>query len=491
MSIMQETSGHAHRLSSTAKTARLAAHCRAAHWTAALRDNAHVLDANPMEVGSAVTVAVQEPAVVPSAPSPGVWRRLAARFALIAFGLFHLPLLLNNYPTLGGGGGFQPDGISQAWGRVFGQVGLWVARNVFGLTGPMPYALSGDNGDTAEEYCRLLVAVVIAALGAAIWTAADRRRPGARWVEQALWILLRYAIALGLASYAIAKIFPQQFGSLSPVSLETRVGELSPMALLWRFMEYSSVFSTFGGVMELAVVVLLCFRRTALLGALLCLPVMGTVMLMNLCYGVIVKLYAIMIVASALVLVLYDARRLIDVIILRRAVPASQLGPPFRSRRLNQARWLVKLVLVGGVIASSVALMHDVGARTAALAASPIHGTWEVESFVVAGRELAQTADPARWRRVIISRGAAIRLEDERLLQCQRTGDEAARTLELTCGTTSRRGSVRGSVRWTRDGDRLRLEGSFDGAPITATLKHRDDSQLPLLREQFDWIWDA
>ena len=46
-------------------------------------------------------------------------------------------------------------------------------------------------------------------------------------------------------------------------------------------------------------------------------------------------------------------------------------------------------------------------------------------------------------------------------------------------------------MRWTRDGDRLRLEGSFDGAEITASLKHRDDSQLPLLRERFHWVWDG
>jgi hypothetical protein len=444
-----------------------------------------VFEANPIEAGSALKLTAQ-PAVAPVAPPPGTLRRLAARFALIAFGLFHLPLLLNNYPTFRSGG-FRTEGISQAWGNVYGQVGLWVARNVFGLTGPMPYALTGDNPDTAEEYCRLLVAVVIAALAAAIWTAADRRRPGARWVEQALWILLRYAIALGLASYAIAKVFPQQFGQLSPVSLETRIGELSPMGLLWRFMEYSPVYSTFAGVMELAVVVLLCFRRTALCGALLCLPVMSSVMLMNLCYGVMVKLYAVVMVASALVLVLYDARRLVDVAILRRAVPASPLGPPFHSRRLNRARWLVKLVFAGGAIASSVARMHGAGATIAAQQASPLHGTWEVESFVVAGRELAQTTEPARWRRVIIARSAAIRFEDDSLLQCQRTGDEAARTFDLTCARTHQSGSVR----WTRDGDRLRLEGSFDGAPITASLKRRDDSQLPLLRERFYWIWDA
>jgi hypothetical protein len=413
-------------------------------------------------------------------------RRLAARFAFLAFALFHLPLLLNNYPTLGGGG-FRDDGVSQQWGRVFGQVGLWVARHVFGLTGPMPYALSGDNGDTAEEYCRLLVGVVLAALAAGIWTAVDRRRPGARWVEQALWILLRYAVALGLASYAIAKIYPQQFGWLTPVSLEMHVGELSPMGLLWRFMEYSKAYSTVAGCAELAVVILLCFRRTALLGALLGLPVMGTVMLMNLCYGVIVKLYAVMLVASLLVLVLYEARRLLDVVVLRRAVPASPLGPPFRSRRLNQARWLVKLVVVGGVIASSVADMHDAGAKIATLEASPLNGSWEVESFVVAGRDLAQTTEPARWRRVIFARTAAIRYEDDRLVMCQRAGDDAARTLELTCGRTKQGGSMR----WTRDGDRLRLEGSFDGAEIAVTLKHRDDSQLPLLRGRFHWVWDG
>lgn len=419
-------------------------------------------------------------------PIEAAVRRLAGRFALIAFGLYHLPLLLNNYPTLGGGG-FRPDGLSQSWGGVFGQVGLWVARHVFQLTGPMPNALDGDNGDTAGEYCRLLVAVVIAALAAAIWTAVDRRRPSARWVEEALWILLRYAIALGLASYAVAKIYPVQFGPLSLVSLETRIGELSPMGLLWRFMEYSPVYSTIAGVMELSVIVLLCFRRTATLGALLCLPVMANVMLLNLCYGVIVKLYSIMIVASALVLVLYDARRIVDALILRRAVPAGPLAPPFRSRRLNQARWLVKLVFVGGALASSVVAMRSIRATRNASEASPLRGAWEVESLVIGGRELAHTAEPARWRRVLIAGGVAIRLEDDTLLRCRSTIDETTRSIELTCPRTRQDGALR----WTRDADQLRLEGSFAGAPTTVSLRRRDDAQLPLLREHFKWLWDA
>ena len=65
---------------------------------------------------------------------------------------------------------------------------------------------------------------MIAAAAAATWTLADRRRPGARWVEGTLRIVLRYAIALGLTSYAVAKILPVQFPPLDPGTLELPVG---------------------------------------------------------------------------------------------------------------------------------------------------------------------------------------------------------------------------------------------------------------------------
>lgn len=416
-------------------------------------------------------------------PSPGIARRLATRWALLAFGLYHVPLFLNAYPSFGGGG-FQSDGLAQAWGRVFTPVGIWVARHVFGMTGPMPYASAGDNGDVAEEFGRLLAGVVLAIIAAGIWTLADRRRPRARWAGDALRVLLRYSIALGLASYGMAKIYPVQFGELSPVSLEARVGELSPMGLLWRFMEYSSAYSTFSGVLEMLVVVLLCFRRTATLGALLSLPVMANVALLNVCYGVPVKLFSIITFLSAIVIVLPDARRLIDVLILHRAAPPAPLAPPFRSPRLNQARWVVKLIAVGGVIASSAYEMHSFVHTRNADTADPVYGIWDVESFAIAGRE-ADAADPARWRRLAVgSRSAGIRLVSDEYLRCQLNRDVAA-TLALSC-----RGDRKAELRWTRDGDLLRLEGTYDSAQVAVVLKRRDESQIPLLRARFYWTMD-
>lgn len=127
--------------------------------------------------------AILSPASAASTPAAArVIRRLAGRFALLAFGLYHIPLLLNDYPSLGGGGGGR-DGIAVSWGHVFGHLGLWVARHVFHMTGAMPNALDGDNADTAAEYGRALVSVVVAVVAAAIWTFADRCRPRSRWVE--------------------------------------------------------------------------------------------------------------------------------------------------------------------------------------------------------------------------------------------------------------------------------------------------------------------
>jgi hypothetical protein len=140
-------------------------------------------------------------------------RRVLERFGLIAFGLYHLPLFLNNYPSLGGCG-LSDKGLSAAWGHVFTPPGVWVARHVFHMTGPMRSAYQGDNGDVGEEFGRLLLSVVIAIVGTAILTLADRRRPRGRWVGPALHTGLHYAIALGLTSYGIAKL-PPSAGRLS------------------------------------------------------------------------------------------------------------------------------------------------------------------------------------------------------------------------------------------------------------------------------------
>ena len=191
-------------------------------------------------------------------------------------------------------------------------------------------------------------------------------------------------------------------------------------------------------------------------------------------------------VVSAAVIVLYDARRLSAVLLGTRAATPMPSPPP-RSRRLEALRWSIKLVLVGGVIVSSAVEMSEIHAKRIADEASPLYGTWEVQSLVDNGVELANTAEPNRWRRMIItSRGIAIRLESDALLRCEQTSVGAAQPLAFTCSSTHQDGSLH----WSRTGTGLELEGTFDHRPLRASLSLRDDSSLPLMKARFQWIMD-
>ena len=404
--------------------------------------------------------------------SASVGRRLFERFALFAFGLYHLPLFLNNYPTLGGGG-FGQGGLAVRWGHVFTAPGIWMARHLFHITGPMAQGSAGDNGDVSEEYARLLLCVVLGVAGAIVWTIADRRRPSGEWTESALRILLRYSIALGLTGYAVAKLFPQQFPPITASVLERRVGDLTPMSLLWTFMQYSRAYAFFGGLVELIAVLLLCYRPTATLGALVCLAAMTNVALLNFAYGVPVKLYATMIVLSAAVLVLYDWRRLFDVLVRNRAVDASRESTVVQDLVPTRSRQAIKLVLVGSVMLSSVVAMAP---TLRPIPASAVEGTWSISA----------TSPSIPWRRMTVDVfGVTIYTRGDSLLRCRRTRAADTAALLLQCAE-----GHGGELRSTREGDTLHLEGTFDGAPMSVTAIYVDRASYRLLGTPFRWIFD-
>lgn len=404
-------------------------------------------------------------------PRRSTIRTLLERFALIAFGLYHIPLFLNNYPSLGGGG-FNDTGLAPRWGRVFTIPSIWVAKTVFHVA--KPGGATGDNGDTSEEYARLLICVVVGVLGAVVWTIADRRRPRGEWVESATRVLLRYSIALGLMSYAVAKIFPQQFPPIAVGTLDRRVGDLTPMSLLWTFMQYSRPYAFFGGLMELTACVLLCFRRTATLGALVCVAVMTNVTLMNYLYAVPVKLYATMITLSAAVLVLYDARRLFGVFVFNRPVAPSSESTILQDHVPAAWRRVIKTVAVGSVALSSVVPMMQTLNRPQP--SSPIEGAWTV----------SPSGQSVGWRKLNIGRnGIAVRTAADSVIGCRFGTAAQPHSVSLQCP----RGHG-GDLQWTRSGDTLRLRGTFDNAPVDIAATVNDGSGYLLMRTKFRWIFD-
>ncbi|MEZ4453544.1 MAG: hypothetical protein R3B09_29070 [Nannocystaceae bacterium] len=98
------------------------------------------------------------------------------------------------------------------------------------------------------------------------------------------------------------------------------------MELAWGFMGHSWVYSGFTGLAEVVGAVLLLWRRTTALGALLLVGVLANVALLNFCYDVQVKLYSCHYLALALILAAPAVRPLID--LLLRGRPATLTIPP-------------------------------------------------------------------------------------------------------------------------------------------------------------------
>lgn len=92
----------------------------------------------------------------------------------------------------------------------------------------------------------------------------------------------RYSLAAMMMSFGMLKILGMQFNTIRPFATWAQPLEcLSGQQLTWAFMGHSASFQFAMGVFEFAPAFLLLFRRTALLGALLLLPMPVGVALVN------------------------------------------------------------------------------------------------------------------------------------------------------------------------------------------------------------------
>jgi uncharacterized membrane protein YphA (DoxX/SURF4 family) len=231
----------------------------------------------------------------------------------------------------------------------------WFATHVFYLTGVAATRHPTGSGDTARDWIGMLALIVFAAAGAAIWSAIAEwgiARRGWRREYRTLyaWLLVvvRFTLVSILFAYGISKIFDLQFSPPDVRVLTERYGDSSPMELMWTFVGYSVPYTVFSGLVEVIPGVLLLFRRTAVLGALMAAAVMLNVALLNFCYDVPVKLYSSLDVLMALFLLLPSMSSLLEFFLLRRDARLGGVWVRRPQRRSLRVAWYCVGVLVIG-----------------------------------------------------------------------------------------------------------------------------------------------
>jgi hypothetical protein len=100
----------------------------------------------------------------------------------------------------------------------------------------------------------------------------------------------RYFLVFMLFTYGFYKFGSGQFPTPSLFRLEQKVGDMSPMGMLFVFMGSSKMYAVFSAVCQLISGFMLLYKRTVVLGALLAFGVMLNISVLNFSYDVPLKL---------------------------------------------------------------------------------------------------------------------------------------------------------------------------------------------------------
>ena len=368
----------------------------------------------------------------------------------------------------------------------------WTDIHLFGISTPPPFAFTGS-ADTLERYTTYFNYVVIAIVAAAVWSVLDRRRPHYLKLSEWLRAWVRLNLATIIFGYGFAKVIPTQFGSVSLDTYTKPLGEFSPMGLLWTFMGSSAPYTIFTGAFEVLGGVLLLFRRTASLGALILLGVLANVAMLNFSYDVPVKIFTLNLLVLTAFIAAPDLRRLANVLLLNRAAPPRPMPPLFARRRLSYAAIAAAGLLIGYIVWSDVSgNLSTVRESALARAASPIYGIYDVEAFRRNDVDVTPVLpEQARWRRVIFDAGnrVSIRRISEVVNRYSAKFDSSAKSVTLSSRPA---GSPPLTLIFEQpDADHLILRGRLGSDDVVVRLRRVDEMQYLLLSRGFNWIQET
>ena len=408
-----------------------------------------------------------------------MWRRAISRFGFAYWILFCLEVFTQI---------FDFEWLDKAHGHLRTELGLFVGR-IVGIDGPIPTARTGS-GDTTLDYLVLLAVAGLALFVTGVWTGLDREGRHDEKVRAFVRTMLRYSLAFLMLSYGIAKldIGHNQFPPPNVRRLTQKFGDASPMGMLWTFMGTSQAYTKFAGIGEILGGTLLLSRRTTLAGALLLIPVLTNIVMMNFCYDVPVKINSAHYLAMAIVLVLPDIRRILDVVVFRRAVDAPPPLPVLRFRG-RRAPVIVAKVLVLAAFFVPTYLSYS---ESSDKKSQWFDGYWQVESFTRDGVVVpAVVDDKTRWNRLKLETdtdGSYMRWHNmdgsmsELYVMSDRADDHF----------TFKRAEGEGpnvTFAITRpDSEHWTISTQVDGHALQVAVKRLTVGQTPLLSRGFHWI---
>jgi len=335
------------------------------------------------------------------------YEKIAFRFLFIFFLLQAIPLDWKYYRGL-----FAINWLNLRYG------------DIFFITRYFP-RFSGETGSFTDW----IIIAIIAAVAAFIWTKKDK--PDTDYINLNHWLrtILRYRLAIGIIGYGFIKFFPMQAPFPSISNLNTNYGDFTDWKIFSLSLGIVPKYESFLGAIELIAGILLLFRKTASVGALIVLVFTGNVFISNLAYDGGEYVYSFYLIALAIFIFAYDAKRIYNLVALGLPTSPNTFKPSFFGWQEN-ARILVKAGLIfffvfvyGFITYRGYQKDPYQFPKTAGL--NGYSGIYNVTEFRINNKILPYSpTDPVRWKDVVFEKWATLSVRSNRPVVLDRTNYE-------------------------------------------------------------------
>lgn len=363
----------------------------------------------------------------------------------------------------------------------------WFAQKYLNLPEQITVFPNGS-GDTTYNYVLLLCVLLVALFGTFIWSVLDRKRKSHDQLFYWLIVLLRFYVGFMLVHYGIAKLNEGQFPSLYLGQLSTTYGESSPMGLAWRFLGFSEGYKWFMFTAEI-MGVLLFFRKTATIGAFLCLITSANIMAINYFFDVPVKILSTALVIMCLIILSPNIINLIRLFFKGELVKLNQLKSP-----VFNAKWvrISKLALKYAAILLYIGIPLFTALKIALIDKKPndksaVYGAYDIESLKPEKKDSIPDISflSRKWNFVAFDRknSAYIRYNNDETAWCIYEVDSVSKSLTISFKDDPKV-SYKLNYQFP-DSNKLILTGDLFGTPATITLNKK---KFILTETKFHWI---
>jgi uncharacterized membrane protein YphA (DoxX/SURF4 family) len=302
-----------------------------------------------------------------------------------------------------------------AYEALLHKIVVWFGGHILHLKHAITIFPEDSGGtDPAYSYIASLLFLVVAAIATVVWSALDRKRIAYPKLNQWFLLYVRVVLAIAMLSYGANKIMPAQMPPPSLTTLMQPFGDLPPYRLMWNFIGSSPTYEIFAGSVETLGGILLLIPGLSTLGALVSLGALTNVFMMDWCYGVPVKFWALHLMLLAVLVLLPDATRLINLLVLHRPTEPEQARPLFERRWLNGLVWVLQWAVGIHLLVTTVGMSRMSVQGTARIGeGNPFYGIWTVDEFAMDGQvHPPLMTDKLRWQRMIFSSAQTLSIQD-------------------------------------------------------------------------------